>query len=106
LSSDAKTLLLFELQTQKWVKLVTGTIGWLNWSKDGQYLYVLDGIGSGTVLKVCPSDRKVERMADLKYFVTTTGHYNSSLALAPDDSPLLLCDAGTYDVYALDWEEP
>ena len=29
-----------------------------------------------------------------------------SLALAPDDSPLLLRDAGTSDVYALDWEEP
>jgi hypothetical protein len=44
-------------------------------------------------------------LVDLKNFVTT-GHYGSSLALAPDDSLLLLRDAGTQDVYALDWEEP
>jgi len=26
--------------------------------------------------------------------------------LAPDDSPLLLRDAGTHDIYALDWQAP
>ena len=35
-----------------------------------------------------------------------TGYFGVSLALAPDDSPLLLRNAGTQDVYALDWEEP
>ena len=28
------------------------------------------------------------------------------VALAPDDSGLLLRDAGTQNVYALDWDEP
>jgi len=28
------------------------------------------------------------------------------LALAPDDSPLVLRDAGTQDVYGLDWLSP
>jgi len=31
---------------------------------------------------------------------------DSSLSLTPDDSLLLFRDAGTSDVYALDWEEP
>jgi hypothetical protein len=35
-----------------------------------------------------------------------TGYWGPALSLGPDDSPLLLRDAGTYDVYALDWEEP
>jgi hypothetical protein len=26
--------------------------------------------------------------------------------LAPDDSPLVLRDTGTQDIYALDWEAP
>jgi hypothetical protein len=51
------------------------------------------------------SDCKVERVADLKNF-RTTGRWDSSLALAPHDSPLLLRDAGTQEVCALDWEEP
>jgi hypothetical protein len=44
-------------------------------------------------------------VADLKNF-RTTGEWGWLLALAPDDSLLLLRDAGTQDVYALDWEEP
>ena len=51
------------------------------------------------------SDRKTERVVGRKNFVLT-GYWDSSAALAPDDSPLLLRDAGTRDVYALDWEEP
>ena len=44
-------------------------------------------------------------MVDLKDFLPV-GSYGPALTLAPDDSPLLLRDAGTQDVYALDWEEP
>jgi hypothetical protein len=42
---------------------------------------------------------------DLKNFVTV-GFYGSWFAVAPDDSPIMLRNAGTQDVYALDWEEP
>jgi len=106
LSGDEKILSMFDLQTQKWVQLMTGTIGWLNWSKDGKSLIVYDGTPNrAVVLKVRLSDRKVEQIVDLKNFAPT-GHYGYSLTLAPDDSPLLLRDAGTYDVYSLDWQEP
>jgi hypothetical protein len=45
-------------------------------------------------------------VADLTNFVCM-GHFtDSSLSLAPDDSPLLFRDAGTSDVYALEWEDP
>ncbi|MGH9513722.1 MAG: protein kinase domain-containing protein [Terriglobales bacterium] len=106
LSSDSKTLSMFDLQTQKWVQLATGTFGWLNWSKDGKYILVFDRDAAGDfVLKIRLSDHKVERIVDLKNFATT-GRYGASLAVAPDDSPLLLRDAGTYDVYSLDWQSP
>jgi eukaryotic-like serine/threonine-protein kinase len=105
LSSDSKTLSMFDLQMQKWVQLATGTISWLNWSQDGHYLIVGDATGTGAVLKIRLSDHKVERIVDLKN-VVTTGRYGFWLAVAPDDSPLLLRDAGTYDVYSLDWVEP
>jgi Tol biopolymer transport system component len=107
LSRDSKTLFMFDLQTQKWVQVATAvTFGWPNWSKDGNSLVVLGRFATGeAVLKVRLSDHKVEQIVDLKNFILT-GRYGDSLALAPDDSPLLLRDAGTYDVYSLDWQEP
>ena len=95
-------LLLFDFQTQKWTELVKGSLAWLNWSHDGQYVYVLD---KDVVVRIRISGHKAEQVADLKNFVTA-GRYGGSLALAPDDSPLLLRDTGTKDVYSVDYETP
>ena len=51
------------------------------------------------------ADHKAEQVADLKDF-TSAGRYGGSLALAPDDSPLLLRDTGSQDVYSVDWNAP
>ena len=104
-SSDSKRLVLFDFQTQKWTELAQGSLGWLNWSKDGQYVYVLDYMGQGAVIRIRVSNHKTEPVVNLKDFVSA-GRYGGSLVLAPDDSPLLLRDTGTQDIYALDWEEP
>lgn len=105
LAADTNSLHLFDFQTEKWTELAKGTSpGFPNWSKDGQFIYVFDENGAG-VNRVRISDRTIERVADLKSFVQT-GLVGRSLALAPDDSLLLLRDAGTQDVYALDWKEP
>ena len=104
-SSDSKTLGLFDFQTQKWTEVAKGTLGWPNWTKDGQYLQILDSSGTGAVLRIRLSDRNVERVVDLKNF-SYTGHLWTGFAIAPDDSPLLLRDVGDQGVYALDWEAP
>ena len=104
-SSDSRRLVLFDFQTQKWTELAQGSFGWLNWSKDGQYVYVLDYRGKGAVIRIRVSNHKTEPVVNLKDFVSA-GRYGGSLVLAPDDSPLLLRDTGTQDIYALDWEEP
>ncbi|HME37149.1 MAG TPA: protein kinase [Candidatus Sulfotelmatobacter sp.] len=104
-SADSKTLLLFDFQTQKWAELATGSLSWLSWSHDGQYVYVLDNGGKNAVVRIRISDHRAEQVADLKNFATA-GRYGGCLALAPDDSPLLLRDTGTQDVYSLDWQRP
>jgi Tol biopolymer transport system component len=105
LAADTNSLHLFDLQTEKWIELAKGTSpGFPNWSKDGQYIYVF-GENARGVIRVRVSDRNVERVADLKSFAQT-GLVNRSLTLAPDDTLLLLRDAGTQDVYALDWKMP
>jgi serine/threonine protein kinase/Tol biopolymer transport system component len=104
-SADSMSLLLFDFQTQKWTELANGSLSWLNWSHDGQYVYVLDNRRKDAVVRIGIGDHKAEKMVDLNHFVTA-GRYGGSLALAPDDSPLLLRDTGTQEVYSLDWETP
>ena len=105
LSADSKRLLLFDFQTQQLTELAQGSMGWLEWSKDGQYLQADDFSGTGAIIRIRLSDHKTERVVDLKNFVTV-GSYGQWFAVAPDDSPIMLRNAGTQDVYALDWEEP
>ena len=105
LSSDATRLMLFDFQTQKWAELAKGSLGWPSFSNDGQYLYFSDSSGNGSVMRVQIGDRHVERVVDTKN-VVTTGRFGSWTAPTPDGSVLLLRDAGTTDVYSLDWQEP
>ncbi|HYM78860.1 MAG TPA: protein kinase [Candidatus Dormibacteraeota bacterium] len=102
-SGDSRTLLLFDIPSQKWTELASGSLSWLNWSHDGQYVYVLDYLGKNAVLRIRISDHKIEKIADVKG-LPSTGRYGTALALAPDDSPLLLHDTGSQDVYSVDWE--
>ena len=102
---DSGNLVLFDFQTQKWTELGKGVFAYPDLSKDGRYVYVLDLKGKGAVLRIRISDHKEEQVVDLKNF-NSVGGFGTSLALTSDDSPLLLRNAGTQDVYALDWEEP
>lgn len=105
LSYDSTRLLLFDSATQQWRELCKGTLGWLKWSNDGQSLLALDQTGAGAVLKIRASDGKMDRLLDLKE-LRLTGRFGLSLSFAADDSPLLLRNTGTHDVYSLDWQEP
>lgn len=102
-SGDSKTLFLFDVQTQKWAELATGSLSWLNWSHDGKYIYVLDFRGKSAVVRIRVADKKLEQVADVKN-LSSTGRYGTALALTPDDSPLILRDTGTQDVYSVDWQ--
>jgi hypothetical protein len=106
LSFDSKRLLLFDFQTQKWAEIASSAqLGFPTWSKDGRFLYFLEQIEPRAVVRIRISDHKLERLLELKN-IALTGHWGHSMALTPDDSPVLLRNAGTQDVYALDWQEP
>jgi Tol biopolymer transport system component len=110
LSADSTRLLLFEVNTQKWTELSKASLGFPNWSKDGQYVYAGITVGmGGEVVRIGISDHRSEQVVDGKTIVKSirpAGRYGFSFALAPDDSPLMLRDTGTQDVYSLDWDEP
>ena len=104
-SADSQTLLLFDFVTNQWKELARGSLSWLNWSHDSQYVYILDVRQQSAVIRVRISDGKRERVADIKDF-PATGRFSSALALTPDDQPILLRDTGTQDVYSVDWHSP
>ncbi|MGC1188705.1 MAG: hypothetical protein WA871_15070 [Candidatus Acidiferrales bacterium] len=103
--SDSRSLMLFDFVTQKWQEIAKISMAFPNWSKTGEYVYFLHEEDQPSVMRVRISDRKVERVADLKNF-PQTGAYSIWLGLAPDDSPLLLRDTGTQEIYSLDWQAP
>ena len=102
---DSHSLMLFDFATQRWEEIAKVTAGFPNWSKTGDYVYFLHGEDQPSVMRVRIRDRKLERVADLKN-LGQAGRFLIGLGLAPDDSPLLLRDTGTQEIYALDWEAP
>jgi serine/threonine protein kinase/Tol biopolymer transport system component len=101
--SDSRALMLFDVATQKWEELAKISCGFPNWSKNSDYVYFLHEENDPAVMRVRISNHKVERVADLKNF-RQAGFFSIWLGLAPDDSPLLLRDTGTQEIYALDWQ--
>jgi Tol biopolymer transport system component len=100
---DTLSIVLFDFQTQRWSELTRTPLGFPNWSADGKYVYFLRIPENPAVLRVRISDHRVEGVADLKG-LPITGYWGFSLTLTPDDSPLLLRNIGSQDVYSLDWE--
>jgi Tol biopolymer transport system component len=99
------SLRLFDFTTQKWEEISKLSLGFPNWSNNSDYVYFLHGENQPSVMRIRIRDRKLERVADLKNF-RQTGYFNFWLGIAPDDSPLLLRDIGTKEIYALDWHAP
>jgi eukaryotic-like serine/threonine-protein kinase len=102
-------LMLFDVKAQKWTELVKTkpSSGWLEWSREGGYIYFLGGPPGGQegVFRVRIGDHKLEQVVSLKDFRQAPG-FGYWVGLAPDDSPLLVRDIGTQEIYALDVDLP
>jgi Tol biopolymer transport system component len=105
LPPDSMSLVLFDFETQKWSQLSKVRAAFLNWSRDGQYVYFLRWLDNPAVLRVRIGDRKMEQVSDLAN-LPTTGNLVPWVGLDLDDSPLVLKDTGSQDIYALDWNAP
>ena len=104
---DAQKLMLYNFKDQKWSPLVQMNVGFTEWSHDGKYIYFDTGLSEDpAVYRVRVADRKLERVASLKGFRRAVGVWTPWSGLTPDDSPLLLRDTSSQEVYALDFEAP
>jgi len=103
LSFHLQRLVLFDFATGKWTELYRGTVGYPNWSGDGRHLYFDTG---SELRRVKIEDHHVEVIASLKGFRRALSSLGQWFGLAPDDTPLVLRDVGTREIYALEWEAP
>jgi Tol biopolymer transport system component len=105
----ADRLMIFDVTTQKWTELAKVQASYPEWSRDGDYIYFLvrsKGAPATVILRVRIRDRKLEQVASLRNFKQPTVDWGGWAGLAPDDAPILLREAGTPEIYALDWDAP
>ena len=103
-TGDDQELLLFDTASGKWTQLAKFPLDYYEWSHDEKYIYVKGE--PSAVFRIRVSDHQIERVVDLERFRLATGAIGPWAGLAPDDSPLVVHDVGTQEIYALDWVAP
>ena len=107
MSLDSRKLMLFDFGNQKWAELASSPAAYPNWSHDGNYVYFSNPyIAAPAIYRVRISDRKLELVTSLSRERLGWGIAAKWMGLARDDSPLVLRDTGSEEIYALDWEAP
>ena len=101
---DSQKLMLFDSATRKWSELTRGDdMGRLAWSHDGKYVYFSGNIHKERgIFRVRTSDQRMESVASLRGIQLASDW----IALTVDDSPVVVHDGGTTEIYALDWDAP
>ena len=96
---------IFDFETQRWsVVQPTGECDFPTWSSDSQFIYFLRTSNDPGVFRVRVSGGNAERVVDLKGF-RSTGAFGLWFGLDSTDTPMLIRDIGTDDIYALTLEQ-
>ena len=110
LNREADRLMLFDLTTHRTAELIRSiNIGWPEWSHDSKsvfFLFAEPPDNTFGIFRVRLDDRQTERVMSLKEVRLALGLLGEWHGLAPDDSPLMLRDTASQEIYALDWEAP
>ncbi|HVP49815.1 MAG TPA: hypothetical protein VMT56_01200, partial [Candidatus Bathyarchaeia archaeon] len=108
-SEDTAQLFLYSFDSKTWKQLPGTGLGWPMWSRDGRYLYAIqghDGQG-GQIYRYRVPDERKEVVADvtgIELACPAFGPRCTWFGLTPDERVLVLRDRGTEEVYALDVE--
>jgi DNA-binding winged helix-turn-helix (wHTH) protein/Tol biopolymer transport system component len=98
-------LKVFDLEEQRdFVLPEKSEIDWPTWSSNSQFIYFVRPGDQPGLYRVRVSNGVEERVVDLKGF-RSTGAFNFWFDLDPQDTPLLIRDVGTADIYALTLEQ-
>jgi len=87
-------LRVFDMTTQKWLALETnGDAKFQAFSKDSRFIYFMRSGRDQAVFRIRVTGGKAERVVDMNN-LHTTGLLGFSMALDPDDAPMVLRDVG------------
>ena len=104
--ADHRALMLFDFKTQTWTELAKGPLNWANWSRGGRSVYFEWEGNEHALMRVRLDNRALEQVVSLKDIKRAGISGGFWFGLTPDDSPLILRDTGTQEIYALNWQEP
>jgi len=94
--------MLYDFQSQQWSDFVEGIDAW---SRDSKYVYLhrKNRDQSAEVVRIGVPNGKIERVLDLKG-ITLGGYWPDWVSLLPDNSPLLMLDKSTQEIYRIEFE--
>jgi len=99
--SGAGKTRLYDFETQQWSDFGNGIPAW---SHDSKFVYLhRKNADQSEVVRMSVPDGKVERVLDLKG-ITLGGYWPDWVSLLPDDSPLLMFDKSTQEIYRLQFQ--
>jgi len=102
-TANGQKLMLFDTTHRKWRDPEDLQEGCPTWSRDGKYLYFQSfDVKEPAFFRLRISDRKRERLAGIDFRRVLPEWWFWWNGLAPDDSPLLLRDESTEEIYALE----
>ena len=104
---EQNKLMIYDFNTRTWAGWPIANPGFPSWSRDGSYIYFDSVSSTETVfVRMRITDGKLEQIAELKNVQRAGGLFGPWSGLTPDDSPLVLRDNGSEEIYALEWQEP
>ena len=96
---------LLEVETGEWRDLAVGSPfpnQWA-WSRDGRYVYLDFPLGkNATIQRMRLSDGLREKVADVANVARSQGNFDLWFGLDPQDSPLVLRDLSSQQIYVLE----
>ena len=110
LSPDSKKLMRFDFSTQHWVEWLRtedGTIGYPVWARDSKSIYVERFFGTEPSMHSLKLDEtQSHRFLTWNGLNRFGGLWGTWSGVAPDGSVLVVRDASSHELYALDLELP
>jgi Tol biopolymer transport system component len=107
LSADSTRLMLYDMANKTWKQLAQSRFAFENWSHDGKYLYAEDYSDKiDDLVRISVANGKVEHQLSLKEIPRGFDPWEFWVGLAPDDSPLLMRDRSTREIYSLEVRFP
>ncbi|HUJ33113.1 MAG TPA: protein kinase [Candidatus Acidoferrum sp.] len=110
LSSDSKSIWLFDFRSQgwsKWFEAKEGSVGYPTWSTDGRSVYYTTYLtGHGSVWRVHLGTGRPEIVADLTGEQRYGERWGTWTSVTPDGGVLFVRDVSSQEIYALDVQLP